>query len=168
MSFPEAREQFYQARTYASVKPGTCKKSTQTEDKSTQTDDSITENTKEKTSAQTQATQKEKYQGKSTSSSLPGPALKPATMEMMRKEGEKKKIEEKEKLKKQEKRRKQYLKEKEQKEEAEKAILAQKNPFSVFKKDDEEDDMDDDSVVFTDSYSSDHLPKGTLSRLPTT
>ena len=53
-------------------------------------------------------------------------------------------------------------------EEAEKAILAQKNPFSVFKKDDEEDDMDDDSVVFTDSSSSDHLPKGTLSRLPTT
>ena len=52
--------------------------------------------------------------------------------------------------------------------EAEKAILAQKNPFSVFKKDDEEDDMDDDSVVFTDSSSSDHLPKGTLSRLQTT
>ena len=50
-------------------------------------------------------------------------------------------------------------------EEAEKAILAQKNPFSVFKKDDEEDDMENDSVLFTDSSSSDHLPKGTLSRL---
>ena len=48
-SFPEACnqfEQFYKARTYASdVKPGTCNKSTQTEDKSTQTDDSITEYT---------------------------------------------------------------------------------------------------------------------------
>ena len=46
LSFSEARkqfEQFYQARIYASaVKPGTCNKSTQTEDKSTQTDDSIT------------------------------------------------------------------------------------------------------------------------------
>ena len=177
LSFPEARkqfEQFYQARTYASaVKPGTCNKSTQTEDNCTQIDDSITEYTKEKkTSTQTQDTLKEKTQGKSTSSSLPGPALKPATLEMIRKEGEKKKKEEKEKLKKQVKdeRRKQYHKEKEQKEkeEAEKAILAQKNPFSVFKKDDEEDDMGDDSVVFTDSSSSDHLPKGTLSRLPST
>ena len=38
-------------------------------------------------------------------------------------------------------RRQQYIKEKAQKDkdEAEKAILAQKNPFSVFKKDDEED-----------------------------
>ena len=55
-----------------------------------------------------------------------------------------------------------------EKEEAEKAILAQKNPFSVFKKDDEGEDMEDESVVFTDSSSSDHLPKGTLLRLPTT
>ena len=38
----------------------------------------------------------------------------------------------------------------------------------MFKKDDEDDDMDDDSVRFTDSSSSDHLPKGTLSQLPTT
>ena len=57
LSFPEARkqfEQFYQARTYASaVKPGTC-------NKCTQTDDSITEYTKEKTSTQTQDTQKER------------------------------------------------------------------------------------------------------------
>ena len=91
---------------------------------------------------------------------------------LMRKEEEKKKKEEKDKLKKQQKdeRRQQYIKEKAQKEkeEAEKAILAQKNPFSVFKKDDEGEDMEDDSVVFTDSSSSDHLPKGTLSRLPTT
>ena len=90
---------------------------------------------------------------------------------MMRKEAEKKK-EGKDKLKKQQKdeRQQQYQKEKAQKdkEEAEKAILAQKNPFSVFKKDDEEADMEDDTVVFTDSSSSDHLPKGTLSRLPTT
>ena len=64
LSFPEARKQFEQfnlPRTYASaVKPGTCNKSTQTEDKSTQTDDSITEYTNDKTSAQTQATQNEK------------------------------------------------------------------------------------------------------------
>ena len=100
LSFPEARKQFvqfYQARTYASaVKPGTCNKSAQTIDKSTQTDDSITEYTKEKTLAQTQDTQKEKSQGKSTSSSLPGPALKPATLEMMRKEEKKKKRRERE------------------------------------------------------------------------
>ena len=89
---------------------------------------------------------------------------------MIRKDEEKKKKEEKDKLKKQQKdeRRQQYHKEKAQKEEAEKAILAQKNPFSVFKKGDEAEDMEDDSVVFTDSSSSDHLPKGTLSRLPTT
>ena len=47
ISFPEARkqyEQFYQARTYASaVKPGTCNKSTETDNKSTQIDDSFTE-----------------------------------------------------------------------------------------------------------------------------
>ena len=176
MSFPEARkqfEQFYQARTYASaVKPGTCNKSTETDNKTTQTDDSFTEYLKQQAQEKQKEPAKGKPQEKSTSSSLPGPALKPATLEMIRKEGEKKKKEEKEKLKKQEKdeRRKQYHKEKErkEKEEAEKAILAQKNPFSVFKKDDEEDDMDDDSVVFTDSSSSDHLPKGTLSRLPTT
>ena len=138
LSFPEARKQFeifHQARTYASaVKPGTCNKSTQTEDKCTQTDNSITEYTKEKTTTQTQDTQKEKPQGKSTSSSLPGPALKPATLEMMRKEEEKKKKRrERETQKKQQKeeRRKQYHKEKEK--EAKKAILAQKNPFSVFK-----------------------------------
>ena len=175
LSFPEAHkqfEQFYQARTYASaVKPGTCNKSTQTDDKSTQIDDSITENTKEKTSAQTQATQKEKSQGKSTSSSLPEPALKPATLELMRKEEEKKKKEEKEKLKKQQKdkRRKQYHKEKTKRNRSnKKSNTSSENPFSVFKKDDDEDDMDDDSVVFTDSSSSDHLPKGSLSRLQTT
>ena len=47
ISFPEARkqyEQFYQARTYASaVKPGTCNKSTETDNKSTQMDGSFTE-----------------------------------------------------------------------------------------------------------------------------
>ena len=30
------------------------------------------------------------------------------------------------------------------------------------------DEMEDDSVVFTEPSSSDHLPKGTLSRLPIT
>ena len=90
LSFPEARkqfEQFYQARTYASaVKPGTCNKSTET-DKTAQTDDSFTEYLKQ----QTQEPPKGKPQEKSTSSSLPGPALKPATLGMIRKEGEKKK-----------------------------------------------------------------------------
>ena len=175
LSFPEARkqfEQFYQARTYASaVKPGTCNKSTETHNNSTQTDDSFTEYLKKQTQEKQQEPSKGKPQEKGNPS-RPGQTLKPATLEMIRKDEEKKKKEEKDKLKKQQKdeRRQQYIKEKAQKdkEEAEKAILAQKNPFSVFKKDDEEDDMDDDSVVFTDSYSSDHLPKGTLSRLPTT
>ena len=64
---------------------------------------------------------KKNTQGKSTFSSLPGPALKPATLEMMRKEEGKKKKEEKEKLKKQQKeeRRQQYHKGKEQKEKEE-------------------------------------------------
>ena len=36
----------------------------------------------------------------------------------------------------------------------------------MFSKNDEEDEIEDDSVVFTEPSSSDHLPKGTLSRLP--
>ena len=175
ISFPEARkqyEQFFQARTYASaVKPGTCNKSTETDTKSTQIDDSFREYLKKQTEEKQQEPPKRKPQEKGNPS-RPGQTLKPATLEMIRKDEEKKKKEEKDKLKKQQKdeRRQQYIKEKAQKEkeEAEKAILAQKNPFSVFKKDDEAEDMEDDSVVFTDSSSSDHLPKGTLSRLPTT
>ena len=175
ISFPEARkqyEQFYQARTYASaVKPGTCNKSTETDTKSTQIDDSFTEYLKKQTEEKQQEPPKGKPQEKGNPS-RPGQTLKPAILEMIRKDEEKKKKEEKDKLKKQQKdeRRQQYIKEKAQKEkkEAEKAILAQKNPFSVFKKDDEAEDMEYDSVVFTDSSSSDHLPKGTLSRLPKT
>ena len=173
ISFPEARkqyEQFYQARTYASaVKPVTCNKSTETDNKSTQTDDSFTEYLKQQTQEKQQEPPKGKPQEKGNPSS-PKQTLKPATQEMMRKEGEKKKKEEKDKLKKKDERRQQYHKEKAQKdkEEAEKAIVAQKNPFSVFKKEDEEDDMEDDSVVFTDSPPCDHLAKGTLTRLPTT
>ena len=133
MSFPEARkqfEQFYQARTYANaVKPGTCNKSAETHNNSTQTDDSFTEYLKQ----QTQEKQQEPPQGKPQEKgnpSLPGQTLKPAALEMISKDEEKKKKEEKDKLKKQQKdeRRQQYLKEKAQKvkEEAEKAILAQK------------------------------------------
>ena len=49
----------------------------------------------------------------------------------------------------------------------EKAKQAEKNPYSAFaEKDDEEVCMEEESVVFTDSSSSDHLPKGTLPRLP--
>ena len=79
-------------------------------------DDSFAEYLKQQAQEKQKEPAKGKPQEKSTSSSLPGPALKPATLEMIRKEGEKKKNEEK--LKKQEKdeRRKQYHKEKEQKE----------------------------------------------------
>ena len=174
ITFPEARKQFEQfnaVQTYASaVKPSTCNKQTQTEDKDTQTDDSFDEYLKKQTASE--KTSKEKTnekQGKGTSSPSPGPALKPATLEMMKKEGERKKKEEKDKLKKQQKeeRRQQYHKDKQEKElkEKEQAEKSQQNPFSVLHKDDEVVCMEEESVVFTDSSSSDHLPKGTLPRL---
>ena len=116
---------------------GTCNKSTETDNKTTQMDDSFTEYLKQQTQEKQQEPPKGKPQEKSNPS-RPGQTLKPATLEMIRKDEEKKKKEEKDKLKKQQKdeRRQQYLKEKAQKdkEEAEKAILAQKNPFSVFKR----------------------------------
>ena len=101
------------------------------------------------------------------------PALKGATLEMIKKDEEKKKKEEKDKLKKQQKeeRKQQWQKEQAQKEkeQTEKAKQPEKNPYSVFaEKDDEEVGMEEESVVFTDSSSSDHLPKGTLPRLPVT
>ena len=46
------------------------------------------------------------------------------------------------------------------KEQAEKSEQSQKNPYSVFIRIDEEDDTEDDSVVFTEPSTSDHLPKG--------
>ena len=49
-----------------------------------------------------------------------------------------------------------------------KAKQAEKNPYSVFAEKDGEEVMDDESVVFTEPSSSDHLPKSTLSRLPLT
>ena len=63
-----------------------------------------------------------------------------------------------------------YLKQQAQKEmeEAQKTKRAEKNPFSVFAEKNGEEVMDDESVVFTEPSSSDHLPKGTLSRLPLT
>ena len=65
-------------KTYASaVKPGTCNKSTQTENKSTQIDDSFAEYLKQRTE-KTQGTQEKSnaspHPGKSNSSH-PGPAL---------------------------------------------------------------------------------------------
>ena len=51
--------------------------------------------------------------------------------------------------------------------EKEQAEKSQQNPFSVLHKDDEVVYMEEE-VVFTDSSSSDHLPKGTLPRLPVT
>ena len=179
LSFPDARkqyEQFYTGQTYASaVKPGTCNKSTQTENKTTQTDDSFDEYLKKQEKSQSDKTPKETPKGKdkNTSSPRPGPALKPATLEMMKKEEERKKKEEKDRIKKQQKeeRKQQWQKEQAQKEkeQTEKAKQAEKNPYSVFaEKDDEEVRMEEESVVFTDSSSSDHLPKGTLPRLPVT
>ena len=56
-------------------------------------------------------------------------------------------------------------KDEEEKKEAQKAKQAEKNTFSVFAEKGEEKVMDDDSVIFTEPTSSDHLPKGTLSRL---
>ena len=91
---------------------------------------------------------------------------------MMKKDEEVKKKKERDKLEKKQKeeRKEIYLKENAQKdkEEAEKAEKSQKNPYSVFSKNYEEDEMEDDSVVFTEPSSSDHLPKDTLSRLPLT
>ena len=178
LSFPDARkqyEQFYTGQTYASaVIQGTCNKSTQTDNKSTQTDDSFTEYLKQ-TTEKTQGTKEKRNAspkpGKSNSSHS-GPALKGATLEMIKKD-EKKQKEEKDKLKKQQKeeRKQQWQKEQTQKEkeQTEKAKQAEKNPYSVFaEKDDEEVCMEKESVVFTDSSSSDHLPKGTLPRLPIT
>ena len=113
LSFPEARkeyEQFYTGQTYASaIKPGTCNKSTQTDNKSTQTDDSFTEYSKQQATEKTQGTQEKSnsspHPGKSNSS-YPGPSIKQATLDMMKKYEEKKKKEEKDKLKKKTKRRK--------------------------------------------------------------
>ena len=146
LSLPEAHkqyEQFYTGQTYASaVKPGTCNKFTQTDNKSTQTDDSFTECLKQQTTEKNQGTKEKRntspHPGKSNSSH-PGPALKAATLEMIEKDKEKKKKEEKDKL-----------------------------PYFVFAEKDGEEVMDDESVVFTEPSFSDHLPKGTLSRLPLT
>ena len=176
ISFPEARkqyEQFYAVQTYASaVKPNTCNKQTQTEDKDTQTDDSFDKYLKQQTvSEKTSKEKTNETKGKRTSSPRPGPALKPATLEMM-KEEERKKKEEKDRIKQQQKeeRRQQYHKDKKEKElkEKEQAEKAHQNPYSLLCKDDEEVCMEKESVVFTDSSSSDHLPKGTLPRLPVT
>ena len=113
---------FYTGQTYASaLKPGSCNKSTQTDNKSTQTDDSYTEYLKKQATEKTQGTQEKSnsspHPGKSNSSH-PGPALKQAILDMMKKDEEKKKKEEKDKLKKQQKeeRRQQYHKEQAQKE----------------------------------------------------
>ena len=76
---------------------------------------------------------------------------------MMKKDEEKKRKERERQIEKKEEGKQIYLKEK-----------AQKIFYSVFSKNDEEDEMEDDSVVFIEPSSSDHLPKGTLSRLPLT
>ena len=121
LSFPEARkkyEQFYTGQTYSSaVKPGNCNKSTQTDNKSTQMDDSFTEYLKQQTTEKTQCTQEKRnsypHTGKSNNSH-PGPALKAATLEMMKKIEEKKRKEEKDKLKQQQKKERRQLYHKQQ------------------------------------------------------
>ena len=168
LSFPDGREQyeqFYTGQTYASaVKPGTCNRSTQTDNKSTQTDDSFTEYLKQTTEKTQEKRNSSPHPGKSNSSH-PGRALKVATLEMIEKDKEEKR---KTNLKKQQKeeRKQQWQKEQAQKEkeQTEKAKQAEKNPYSVFAEKDCEEVMDDDSVGFTEPSSSDHLPKGTLSR----
>ena len=103
---------------------------------------------------------------KSTSSPRPGPA-QPATLEMMKKEEERK---EKDRIKQQQKEeiRQQFAKEKQQNEskEKEQTEKAQQNPYSVLHKDNRKVCIEEMSVVFTGFSSSDHLPKGTLLRLP--
>ena len=80
-----------------------------------------------------------------------------------------KRTEEKDKLKQQQKKRTTAISKtasKERKEHVQKAKQAEKYTYSVLAEKDEKEVMDDDSVVFTKPYSSDHLPKGTLTRLP--
>ena len=98
-SFPKAHKQykqFYTSQTYVSaVKPGICNKPTQTDNKSTKKHDSFTEYLKQQATEKTQkGTQEKNYSsphpGKSNSSH-PGPALKQATLDMMKKNEEKKK-----------------------------------------------------------------------------
>ena len=87
LSFPDARkqyEQFYTGQTYASaVKPGTCNKSTQTENKTTQTDDSFDEYLKQ-TTEKTQSTKEKRNTspkpGKSNSSHSGPPWRVPTTL----------------------------------------------------------------------------------------
>ena len=76
------------------MKPGTCNKSTETDNKTTQTDDSFTEYLKQQTQEKQQEPPKGKPQEKGNPS-CPGQTLKPATLEMIRKDEEKKKKEEK-------------------------------------------------------------------------
>ena len=88
---------------------------------------------------------------------------------MIKKDEEKKKKEEKDKLKKQQKeenRNGKKNKHRKKKNKWKKAKQAEKNPYSVFAEKDGEEVMDDESVFFTEPSSCDHLPKGTLSRLP--
>ena len=86
-----------------------------TEDKETQTDDAITNYEKQTQSEKTPKETPKGKQEKITSSPRPGPALKPATLEMMKEE---RKREEKDRITQQQKeeRRQQYQKDKQEKE----------------------------------------------------
>ena len=150
-------------------KPSTCNKQTQTEDKDTQTDDSFDEYLKKPKQHQKKQAKKKQMKNKEKVLHL---LVQGQHLSQQPWEEERKKKEEKDKLKKQQKeeRRQQYHKDKQEKilKEKEHAEKSQQNLFSVLHKDDEVVCMEEESVVFTDSSSSDHLPKGTLPRLPVT
>ena len=117
----------------------------------------MTEYLKQKETEKTQ----EGTQGKSYSSphpgksnlSHPGPALKQAILNMMKKDEKKK---EEDKLKNNKRRQHDSI----SKRTSTKTKQTEKNPYSVFAEN-EEEVMDDGSVVFTEPSFSDHLPKGT-------
>ena len=80
------------------------------------------------------------------------PALKPTTLKMM-----KKKRKTKEEIKTKKDSDSNTLKNKHRNRRKRAGSKAQTNPFSVLHKDDEVVDIEEDSVVFIDSSSSDHL-----------
>ena len=135
------------------------------DNKSTQIDDSFTKYLKQEEQSSSEKTPKETPKGKqdkNTSSPRPGPALKPATLEMIEKERKKKEDKDIIKQQQKEERRQQYHKDKQERElkEKEQAEKAHQNPYSLLHKDDE--------VCMEEESPTDHLPKGTLPRLPIT
>ena len=162
ISFQDARKQYEdlnEKTTYASVvKPTTANKSTQTEDKSTQTDQLTSSpppkpTPRRKSSDRISESQNQKPKHSSPSAKT---SLKPGTMEMIKKDLKKKTQEEREKQKNQQKEARRNA--------ADAKASTSSNQFAVLSQSDSE--MEDDSVIFTEAAPS--LPKGTISRIPTT